>query len=32
MAFYDLAWLATAAYAVHILEEYELNWRDGLAR
>jgi hypothetical protein len=21
-------WLATAAYGLHILEEYELNWRD----
>jgi hypothetical protein len=24
----DLIWLATAAYGVHILEEYQLNWRD----
>jgi hypothetical protein len=24
----DLLWLATAAYGVHILEEYQLNWRD----
>lgn len=28
MSFYDLAWLALAVYAVHMLEEYELNWRD----
>ena len=25
-------WIATAAYAVHILEEYELNWRDWARR
>jgi hypothetical protein len=24
----DLIWLATAAYGMHILEEYQLNWRD----
>jgi hypothetical protein len=24
----DLIWLATACYALHILEEYQLNWRD----
>lgn len=24
----DLLWLATACYALHILEEYQLNWRD----
>ena len=28
MSLTDLVWLATGAYAVHILEEYELNWRD----
>ncbi len=28
MSLTDLTWLATAAYGVHILEEYELNWRD----
>ncbi|OYX84739.1 MAG: HXXEE domain-containing protein, partial [Azorhizobium sp. 35-67-5] len=21
-------WLATACYGVHVLEEYQLNWRD----
>jgi hypothetical protein len=24
----DLLWLATAYYGIHILEEYQLNWRD----
>jgi hypothetical protein len=24
----DLVWLATACYGLHILEEYQLNWRD----
>jgi Protein of unknown function with HXXEE motif len=24
----DLLWLATACYGIHILEEYQLNWRD----
>jgi hypothetical protein len=24
----QLCWLATAAYAIHVLEEYMLNWRD----
>jgi hypothetical protein len=24
----DLMWLATASYGLHILEEYQLNWRD----
>jgi hypothetical protein len=28
MSLTDLIWLATACYALHILEEYELNWRD----
>jgi hypothetical protein len=28
MSLTDLLWLATAAYALHILEEYQLNWRD----
>ena len=28
MSFSDLLWLATACYALHILEEYQLNWRD----
>ena len=28
MSLIDLMWLATAAYALHILEEYQLNWRD----
>jgi hypothetical protein len=28
MTLTDLLWLATAAYGVHILEEYQLNWRD----
>ena len=27
MSLTDLLWLATAAYGVHILEEYQLNWR-----
>jgi hypothetical protein len=31
MSLTDLLWLATAAYGVHILEEYQLNWR-GWAR
>jgi uncharacterized protein with HXXEE motif len=28
MSLTDLLWLATASYALHILEEYQLNWRD----
>jgi hypothetical protein len=28
MSLTDLLWLATACYGVHILEEYQLNWRD----
>jgi hypothetical protein len=28
MSLTTLAWLAMAAYAVHILEEHTLNWRD----
>ena len=28
MALQTWAWLATAAYAVHVMEEYTLNWRD----
>jgi len=28
MALTDLVWLATAAYAVHMLEEFELDWRN----
>jgi hypothetical protein len=28
MSLPDLAWLALAAYAAHILEEYTLGWRD----
>jgi hypothetical protein len=28
MSLTDLIWLATASYALHILEEYQLNWRD----
>jgi hypothetical protein len=24
----DLLWLATACYGIHILEDYQLNWRD----
>jgi Protein of unknown function with HXXEE motif len=24
----DLLWLATACYGVHVLEEYQLDWRD----
>jgi hypothetical protein len=28
MSLIDLMWLATAAYGVHIVEEYQLNWRD----
>jgi hypothetical protein len=28
MSLTDLMWLATASYGVHILEEYQLNWRD----
>jgi hypothetical protein len=28
MSLTDLIWLATAAYGLHILEEYQLNWRD----
>jgi Protein of unknown function with HXXEE motif len=28
MALADLLWLATGCYALHILEEYQLNWRD----
>jgi hypothetical protein len=28
MSLTDLLWLATAAYGIQILEEYQLNWRD----
>lgn len=28
MSLTELIWLATACYALHILEEYQLNWRD----
>jgi len=28
MSLTDLAWLSLAAYAVHMLEEFMLNWRD----
>jgi hypothetical protein len=28
MSLTDLLWLATAAYGLHLLEEYQLNWRD----
>lgn len=28
MSLTDLIWLATACYGLHILEEYQLNWRD----
>jgi Protein of unknown function with HXXEE motif len=28
MSLTDLIWVATAAYGLHILEEYQLNWRD----
>jgi hypothetical protein len=28
MSFTDLLWLALGAYGIHILEEFELNWRD----
>jgi hypothetical protein len=28
MSLTNLIWLATASYALHILEEYQLNWRD----
>jgi hypothetical protein len=28
MSLTDLMWLATAGYGLHILEEYQLNWRD----
>lgn len=28
MSLTDLIWLATASYGLHILEEYQLNWRD----
>jgi Protein of unknown function with HXXEE motif len=28
MTLSDLLWLATACYGIHILEEYQLNWRD----
>jgi hypothetical protein len=28
MSLTDLIWLATGAYGLHILEEYQLNWRD----
>jgi hypothetical protein len=28
MSLTDLIWLATAAYALHVLEEYQFNWRD----
>ena len=28
MSLTDLVWLATARYGLHVLEEYQLNWRD----
>jgi hypothetical protein len=28
MSLTDLVWLATASYGLHVLEEYQLNWRD----
>ena len=28
MSLTDLIWLATASYGLHVLEEYQLNWRD----
>jgi hypothetical protein len=28
MSFADLMWLAVGAYAMHILEEYQLDWRN----
>ena len=28
MSLTDLVWLGTACYAVHMLEEFELDWRD----
>ncbi|MFG1416776.1 HXXEE domain-containing protein [Xanthobacter sp. V0B-10] len=28
MTLTDLAWLALAAYAIHMMEEYQFNWRD----
>ena len=28
MTLTELLWLATACYGIHILEEYQLNWRD----
>lgn len=28
MTLSDLLWLATACYGIHILEEYQLDWRD----
>lgn len=28
MSLTDLIWLAVLCYAIHILEEYQLNWRD----
>lgn len=28
MSLADLMWLVTASYGLHILEEYQLNWRD----
>jgi hypothetical protein len=28
MSLTDLIWLATACYGLHVLEEYQLNWRD----
>jgi hypothetical protein len=28
MTLNELLWLATACYGIHILEEYQLNWRD----
>jgi hypothetical protein len=28
MTFADFIWLALAAYALHILEEYQLDWRN----
>jgi hypothetical protein len=28
MTFVDLSWLALAAYALHIMEEFQFDWRD----
>ena len=28
MTFTNLIWFATACYGLHILEEYQLDWRD----